>query len=223
MEWIKTKPRVDGRWSLAHFSEYETQSNNERKQTTDTNGQTCTNRHARDSQYTGGGERRDQMSHQQDPCQMPYQRSPGGRWGVLQSCQTLKAVLPPASFSESVVFSTEPETGLPLEVLNKSGAGVEWLDSPPVHTNSKQKTIVLYQVTTERSEMQKRLRSWTVTLRQNVTKLLILKTTGIYAKLHLQISTNQDSGIKDFLRDISLCGTFILASLIYLTVVERLT
>lgn len=33
-----------------------------------------------------------------------------------------------------------------------------------------------------------------------------------------QFSTNQDCGIKDFLRDISLCGTFILFSLIYLTV-----
>lgn len=52
--------------------------------------QTQTDRHAQTAMpgiaNTLGEERKEnQMSNQQDPCQMPYQRSPGGRWGVLQS------------------------------------------------------------------------------------------------------------------------------------------
>jgi hypothetical protein len=51
-----------------------------------------------------------------------------------------------------------------------------------------------------------------MTLSQNVSELLSLKTINIYAKLQLYFPTNQDSG--DFPRNISLYGIHILFSLV---------
>jgi hypothetical protein len=61
------------------------------------------------------------------------------------------------------------------------------------HVNAEDQNQNHYdQATTGPSGLQNSLRSWTVTLSQNVTELLSWKTTNIYGKLQSHFSTNQD-------------------------------